>query len=59
VREHVMDLPLFDTHEHVMSIPEFSRARPRFSSLAEYAEADLVRATRSSIRPPRSRPHGL
>ena len=44
IREFVMAQPLFDTHEHLMPLPEFAALQWDLTTMAGYANADLVTA---------------
>jgi len=44
ITEFVMKHPLFGAHSHIMSVPEWGRVKPHFSSIVGYAWADLVTA---------------
>jgi len=44
ITEFVMQHPLFGAHSHIQPVPEWARTQPHASSLAGYANADLVTA---------------
>ena len=50
IRDFVMQQPLFDAHEHVVTLPAFADLRPHYASLAGYAQSDLVTA-RGPVKP--------